>query len=192
MAKKKRAPIEQLRQAGKIAKEMAIKRGLRTENSVIDDILQNANAPKLPGIPSYLPHEWTLKAAQRIMYDLLVMWRDETKEDAKRAENITAFWTFVIQQLRAQEKVFDEEMKDMPRLVKMSATAPLLKDIFGPMRKKENVKAIQHFFVDAFAVSIVIKSNVCVSDFVNWFVDWTEELYKFWIKPVEKGKIEEK
>lgn len=188
MARKNRAPIEQLRQAGKVAQEMLVKKGILSEKSIIDEIMTREGAPKLPGIPAYLPHQWTIKASQRIMYDILIMWKEECDGDVVRTENITEFFKFVIAKLRDQEKEYNKEVAKVPRLFKSLKNIPVLKEVFSPLRKKENIQAIQRFFIDSFAVSIVIKSNHSTSDYANWFVDWTEDMYKIWSAPREDSK----
>lgn len=200
MDEKKRAPIEQLLKAGKIAKQMLKDKGIEAKESVLDEILKTKGAPPLPGIPTYLPHQWTLKAAQRIMYDLLLLWKQECEKNPTykigthsmtegRAENIVEFFTFVISELRDQESQYQKEVDNMPTLLKSLKEVPYLKDIFSPVRKQENIKAIQRFFIDSFAISIVLKANHCTSDYANWFLDWTQDLYLIWINPKVRDKI---
>lgn len=192
--KKKRLPIEQLRQAGKMARGMLVKRGIIAEYSILDGILQTKTGPTLPGHPSvYLPHQWTLQAAQHMMYDFLVIWIAECKKkkEEEEAENITNFFKFLIKEMRSQEKNVKKEIKNMPKLLKAMKEVPVLKDVFGPMRKQEALKGMQSFFIDSFAVSVVLKNNHSVSEFANWFLDWTQELNKLWIKP-ENRKLAKK
>lgn len=197
---KKRAPLEQLLEAGKVAKQMLKDKGMEAQTSVLDQILKDKDAPILPGIPTYLPHQWTVKAAQRIMYDLAVLWRQECaahpeykvgkkKKTEGREEDITQFFTFVIKELRAQEKEYDEDVDNMPKLLKSLKEIPVLKDVFSPVRKRDNIKAIQRFFVDSFAVAIVVKNNYSTSEYLNWFLDWTQNLYELWVSPKMREKI---
>ena len=187
MAKKKRLPIEQLKEAGKQARQMLVKKGFITEESTIDKILKKDKAPTLPGIPAYLPHQWTIQASQRMMMDLLVIWKNECIKNNTYAEDLTGFFKFVIKELRRQEKKFEKEMNDMPKLLKSMKEIPVLKDVFSPMRKKESMHAMQRFFVDSFAVGIAIKNLQSVSEYANRFIDWTQELYAIWQKPEEKN-----
>lgn len=168
---------------------MLIDKGIISKESAIDALMKTEGAPTLPGIPAYLPHQWTVKAAQRIMRDLLIIWKDECKDDDKRADNITEFFKFVITELRAQEKKYAKEEKEMPELIKSMKEVPVLKDVFNPMQKKESIKAIQRFFVDSFAVAVALKSAQSTSDYANWFLDWSQDLYAIWIKPEERDKI---
>lgn len=186
---KKRPPIEQLLEAGKIARQMLQDKGLEARESVLDSIVKDKNAPFLPGLPRYLPHQWTVKAAQRIMYDILLMWKEECKDDEKKCEDITAFWTFFITELREQEKMFEEDVEKQPELIKGLKEVPVLKDVFAPVRKLENNRAIQRFFVDVFAVSIVLKNNHTTSEFSNWFLDWTQDLHALWLKPKDRENV---
>lgn len=186
---KKRAPIEQLRAAGKIAREMLVKRGLLAEDSVIDKLIMDSKAPTLPGIPAYLPHEWTLQATQQIMRDIVIMWKDECGEDKTRKEDITKFWLYVQSQLRSQESIFNKDFEAMPKLLDSMKEVPVLKDVFSPMHKKENIQAIHRFLVDSFAVAIVVKKHHTTSDYLNWFLDWTQDLSALWVRPDKRKKI---
>ena len=186
---KKRPPIEQLREAGKIARQMLVKRGIITEESVIDKILAEDNAPTLPGIPSYLPHRWTIKATQQIMRDIVILWRDECGDDLSKQENIHRFWLFAQKELYAQAKKFGKESKSMRKAMESMKEVPVLKDVFSPMRKKENAEALHRFIVDSFAVAIVVKHHDTTSDYLNWFLDWTQDLETLWIQPKRRKKF---
>lgn len=185
---KKRPPIEQLREAGRMARQMLVDKGILAKDSILDKIMKEGG-PTLPGIPVYLPHQWTLKAAQRIMYDLLIIWKSECKNDSTKAENITEFFKFVINELRKQEQNFNKDIGEIPKFIKSMKNVPLLKDIFSPMRKKESMKAIQRFFIDSFAVAVALKNNYSTSDYANWFLDWTQDLYALWVKPEQRKNI---
>lgn len=189
MAKKKRAPIEQLRAAGRIARDMLIKRGLRSEESLIDTILMDSRAPVLPGIPAYLPHQWTLKAAQQVLRDIVIMWKDECGEDIAKQEDITKFWLYVQAKLREQEHAFREEDKAMDKLTKDMKDVPVLKDVFSPKRKLENTQAIHRFLVDSFANAIVVKQHHATGAYLNWFLDWTQDLELLWVRPDKRKKV---
>ena len=188
--KKHRAPREQLLEAGRIAKQMLQEKGIEAKKSILDEITQLEGAPVLPGIPYYLPHRWTLKKSQQIMYDLLLLWKDKCGEDEKKdPENITQFFKFLVAELRKQEKEYDEEIRRMPKLIESLKNVPVLRDVFFPVNKKDTVHAIQRFFLDSLAVAIVVKNNHSTSEFANWFLDWTEELYKLWVHPSMRDKI---
>lgn len=190
MDKKKRLPIEQLREAGKTAHQMLIDKGILAKESVIDKMMKNKKAPRLPGIPPYIPHLWTIQMAQQVMYDLLIIWREENRDDKKRMENITEFFKFVVKEMRLIEKKYDKEMKKMPRIFKSMKKVPVIKDIFDPMRRKENTHAIHWFFVDTFALAITLKNNHTVGEYVSWVHQWTEDLKKVWvIEEVKKEAI---
>lgn len=163
-----------------MAHEMLVQKGILAEKSVIDEIMKKEDAPKLPGIPPYLPHQWTIKASQRIMYDILIMWKEETDKDKGRQQNITEFFKFVVAKLRDQEKQYNKEMENVPKLFKSLKDVPILRDVFSPLRKKENTHAIQRFFIDSFAVAIVIKTKLSTSEYAEWFIDWTNDMYALW------------
>lgn len=181
MNKKNRAPIEQLKESAKIANDLAKKRGLIAEESVIDLIEKDSTKPVLPGIPSYLPHIWTLDAARRIMYDLLRIWQSECKGDINREEDIGAFFSFLNTELIALENKAIKEIAEMSEIIKGTENLPVLKDIFSPLRKKQTVRSINKFFVDSLAVSVIVHTNGTTSEYADWFLnDWTDKLYKLW------------
>ncbi len=193
METKIRAPQEQLLAAGWMAKQMLQEKGIEAKISILDEIVNTEDAPMLPGIPYYLPHRWTLKKSQQIMYDLLLLWKDEcNKRQGKKAkdpEDITQFFKFLIGELRKQEKEYEREIARTPRLLKSLKTVPILKDVFMPIEKRDTVHAIQHFFIDSLAVAIVLKNNHSTSDYANWFLDWTEDLHTLWIKQIPKRGV---
>jgi hypothetical protein len=193
MSKKLRAPTEQLREAGKVARQMLVKKGFIAEKSIIDGLLKKKGAPKLPGIPPYIPRPDTIKVTQRVMRDLVIMWKDECVRNPSykaldrtltegKDQNITEFFKFVLASLDEREEKFDKDMKKMKTtyINKVINDVPVIKEIFYPMRNKENLSALHHFFIDSFALSIIIKSNHNTSSYLNWFLDWTEEMYKLW------------
>jgi hypothetical protein len=57
------------------------------------------------------------------------------------------------------------------------------------MRKQETIKSMHRFFIDSFAVAIILKNNTTTSQFANWFLDWTQQLHTLWIKPKDKNEI---
>lgn len=168
---------------------MLIKRGLRTEESVIDKILTDSRAPVLPGIPAYLPHEWTLQATRQIMRNIVIMWKDDCKGDERKMQDITKFWLFAREQLRQQEEAFNKDFTIMPKLLRSMKEVPVLKDVFSPMRKKENAEALHRFIVDSFAVAVVVKQHHATGEYLNWFLDWTQDLGLLWIRPDKRKKV---
>ena len=190
MNKKKRAPIKQLREAGKFARELLIKRGIQSKDNVIAELLNTKDAPILPGQhASYIPRPWTIQSSQRMLYDMLIIWKERCEGQGMLRENITEFWKFVVKQMREQIEKTNQEIVDMPKAMKQLKVIPVVKDIFSPMQKKETLKAMQRFFIDSFAVAVVVKNHNSVSEYCNWFLDWTQELNKIWIKPEKRAEI---
>ena len=188
--KKKRLPIEQLREAGEQARKMLAEKGIISKESTIDKLFAEKETPTLPGIPAYLPHQWTLQVAQRMMMDLLILWKQDCKSKNSYNENITEFFKFVVKELRRQEKKFYKEEQLMSKTIKLLDEVPVLKDVFSPTRKKESMHAIQRFFIDSFAVSITLNGSESVSEYANWFLDWTQDLYVLWMKPEKRKDYE--
>lgn len=170
---------------------MLQEKGFEAKESILDKIMQTEGMPILPGIPTYLPHRWTLKKAQQIMYDLLLLWKQECEKKGKKKdpENITEFFKFVVGELRKQELVYEKEIARMPKLLKSLKNVPVLKDVFLPADKKDTVHAIQRFFIDSFAVAIVLKNNHATSEYANWFLDWTQELDTLWLSQKERDTL---
>lgn len=187
--KKHRAPQEQLIEAGNQARRMLRERGIEAEELLLDAIMKEDGAPILPGLPPYLPHRWTIKAAQRMMYDLIILWKDHCGKNQDKLNNVTEFFRFVIKELRKQEKVYAREESRMPKLLKSLKVVPVLKEVFSPMRKRENIAAMQRFFIDSFAVSVIVKNNHSTAEYANWFIDWTEDLHKLWTRAEQKKDV---
>ncbi len=189
-----RPPIEQLRAAGKWAKEQLIKKGILAKDSILDKIAHEKDAPLLPGYSiTYLPHRWTLQASQHMMKDFLSIWIDECqKKNPNDAEDVVKFFTFLVHELHRQEKKVDREIKEMSKTINNMSSVPLLKDVFSPLRKKETIRSMHRFFVDSFAVAIILKNNTTTSQFANWFLDWTQQLYLLWIKPEKREEFKQK
>lgn len=188
--KKPRLPIEQLREAGRKARDLLVEKKIIAKDSFLDRLIHEKDAPMLPGIPAYLPHQWTLRASQQMLYDLLVIWKDQCKNKPHKVESITEFFKFVVIELRAQEKKFEKEEKKMGKEIKDMKEVPVLKDIFSPGRKREISKTIQRFFIDSFAVSLVLKQNTSTSEYANWFLDWTENMRRIWSTDDQKQLVE--
>lgn len=188
--KKKRLPIEQLREAGLVARQMLKDRGIISKESFIDDLMSKRTSPLLPGVPGYLPHRWTIIATQKMMTAFIFQWIQKTSANRKgndlKRENVTEFFIFVVKELKSIERKFKKEVKEQPEFIKNMKTVPVLADIFGPLRKRDTIKAMERFFVDSFAIAIVLKQNHSTSDYCNWFLDWTLELDKIW---GEKEKV---
>jgi hypothetical protein len=190
MSKKRRAPISQLREAGKFAQKLLIDKGIQSEKNIISDILNSKEAPLLPGRhSSYIPHMWTIDSSQRMLYDFLIIWKDNCKGSKFRQENITEFWKFIVKELRMQIEKANQEIVDMPKILRKVKVVPVLKDIFSPMQKKDTMKAMQKFFIDSFAIAVVLKSHNSVSEYANWFLDWSQELKKLWLPKEKREQI---
>ncbi len=189
--RKKRPPIKQLREAGRVAQEMLVQRGLQAKDSIIDNILNTRDAPALPGVPAYLPRPWTIESAQRMFRDLLVIWISKCREKDvnQNSEDITEFWKFLVKEMRDQVTGINQEIVEMPRLLKQMKKVPFVKDIFSPMQKKETLKVMQRFFIDSFAIAIVLKNHSSVSAYANWFLDWTQQLNQLWTAPEKRKEI---
>jgi hypothetical protein len=188
---KKRPNRKQLLEAGKIASDLLEDRKiiLPKEKSAIDTIQGSKNSPVLPGIPSYLPHAWVLNAARRVMRDLLIEWKEISKGDIKRLGNSVEFFKFVVKRMREEENETGGEIFKMAKMVKKLKDMKgiySLKETFQPVKKMEAIKGLSKFFIDSFAVSIVLRGCTDTPEYVDWFYDWTDSLLKQWDKNTRK------
>lgn len=183
---KKRPPLQQLIEAGKEAEKLLRERGIHTAESAIDRILAE-NKVVLPGIPAYLPHRWTLKTARGYMKDIIRLWVDKNKDNQKKQENTTNFFSFLVKQLNELEEEAQKEVDNMPRILKAMKDRKLpVHKVFSSWQKLETTQAITRFMVDSFAVSMVVKEHHMTTEFVEWFMKWTMDLEAYWIKNEKK------
>lgn len=183
---KKHAPIEQLRKAGELAKQQLIAKGLMSTDNIDIETAKKHPGLILPGIPSYIPHKWTIQSAQRIMYDILKMWQFSGRAD-KEINNISLFITFCIKEMNHQEAVAKKKMDTTGVLIKYIKKMPVMGKIFEPVNQYETIKALKKFFVDSFAVAIIVKENTATTeDYAEFFFEWTDGLYSTWEKQDSK------
>lgn len=173
MAKKKRASIEKLREVKQFADELLTDKKiiLPHQQSALARIFNSVEAPTLPGVPAYIPYPWTINATKRVLYDLARDWQLSNSTDERKQEDVSEFFRFVISGL-------EEEHSKVKRLMLQSA----LKEEYDLklLHRKDAVSGMAKFLVDSFAVSIVEKSNSSVSEYITWFLTWTESLLKQW------------
>ena len=185
MAKKKRAPIQQLRETAKEAEIILQGKGIHTKNSVIDSMAHDRRT-RLPGMPEYIPHAWTLAASRKVLANLVKLWIVETKHSPRRQEDHKEFFTFVLVEMGRIEDGKRREVARMPAILKALKGSVLLNQVFSPMQEMETVHTMTTFLVDAFAVAVIVKQHQTVSDFVFWFDSWTKELEQFWVSKSQK------
>lgn len=185
MAKKKRLPIQQLRETAKEAEIILRRKGIHTKDSTIDAISAQ-NKTILPGMPEYLPHRWTLASARKVLANLVKLWLVETISDKKRREDQKEFFNFILGEMGRIEDKKKREVANMPAIIKALRGTVLLNKVFSPMQEMETVHTMSTFLVDAFAVAIIVKQHQTVSDFVFWFDQWTRELDLFWVSKERK------
>ena len=178
---KKRAPMSQLRYAAQTAFGMLKSRGVVREHNVLEELAKDSNAPILPGVPSYLPHRWTIEAAQSAMFVLIKEWVKKTNDDLIKQDNVSDFFKFVIMKMQDEERKYKREVRKTGKLIKEMKETPLLSDIFSPLRKSQTIQSMHKFFVDSFAISVIVHANGSTGDYVDWFLnEWTPSLYKLW------------
>ena len=181
---KKRAPIEQLLRAGEEAEKKLIERGILSSENVVSKTAKEHPDLILPGMPSYIPHKWTIKSSQRIMYDIIKMWQFRNKDRKKdKTDDIALFIEFCIKEMNKQEEVAKKKMDTQGTMLKYLKKVPVLGKIFEPINQYETIRGVKKFFVDSFAVSIIINGQTTTTgEFAEFFFTWTEKLYSVWKK----------
>ena len=179
---KKRAPRDQLIEAGKQAREILADRGVikKDQDSAIAAILQDPNAPILPGgggspvsPQPYIPQPWTIHAARRILKDIGRIWQIEVADDDVRKTNGIEFFKFILEELNrpktklniAIEKTVAQQQYDQTLL-----------------SRKEGTEAIKGLFIDSFAIAVIVHAHTDTADYLEWFLSWTEQLLDRWPK----------
>jgi hypothetical protein len=188
---KRHAPTKQLKKAAKIANDRLKELGIITGESSIEKIKKDFPHVKLPGIFPYLPHKWTLRQSQRVMYDLFRMWQYKNTEDKvldeKTSENFIKFFEFAIKELEFIEKRAKDEMKEKKLQISDTSEVILLQQVFAPVNLYETTKAIKKFFIDGFAEAIIVNGkNSSTGEFAEWFFQWTDDMYAIWEQSEDK------
>jgi hypothetical protein len=175
-------------EAGKFANELLIKKGFQRKETLKEILAEMDNPPILPGMPPYLPHKNTIVQAVNMMYNLCRDWQEENKDQPEREENIVEFTTFVVKRFQALIKKYRKQCNRVPtKIKKMKNDVPSVAEVFKPLTVKQNTVALNKFFIDSFAVAIMVKQYATVSEYIDWFLnDWAPNLYRVWGKNNEK------
>ena len=183
---RRRLPIKQLKDASMTASAMLIEKNVAHKFNMLEGILSMSNAPILPGVPTYyLPHRWTIEVAVNQMYNLLQDWA-KVQPDELLQDNASEFFKFVVGQMKTKEKKYKQEVKNTDRIIKNIEDAPIIADIFSPLRRYQTAKSLHKFYIDSFAVSVIVKSNGSTAEYADWFLnEWMPSLYKLWSKSNE-------
>lgn len=168
---KKRAPREQLLEAGKIATELLKKKGLQSEESLIDQIEAGPNAPVLPGIPSYLPRLQVLETAEKQLGVYIRIWQTENEGDDSKLLDLKEFWIFLRKELDDRLEKLDKDIKKSKRKKEFNM------GLFG---QKDLTKGIKIWLIDSFAVSWICKANDDLPTYIEWFYSYSETLKMYW------------
>lgn len=178
---KKRAPIEQLRIAGEHARQQLIRRGVVSAENLEEQTKLRHPDLVLPGIPSYLPYKWTIKSSQRIMYDLFKIWQFKNKDNPKLVSNLAEFITYCITEMNHQEEIAKKKMEMQQGILSKIKNVPVLSKIFEPVNEYGTIKGVKKFFVDSFAVAIMINGHASTTgEYAEFFFKWTDRLYNVW------------
>lgn len=181
---KQRVPMKQLRAASKeVARMLIDKRVIQREN-VLEKIAQDSSKAILPGIPSYLPHRWTIEASRNAMFSVLRDWTELTKGDLKKQENISEFFRFVIGRVEDQNRKYKKEVKKarQEQIEMENKKGEFLSEVFSPLRKLQTARALMKFYIDSFAIFLIVHDKEeTTTDYAEWFIgDWTPALYEMW------------
>lgn len=189
MANKKRKSIKELREAATFAGKLLQDRGITSVENILENIAKVSTAPILPGVPSpYLPQRWTITEAQLAMIGFVKKWLQDTNVKRAQQKSSDEFFKFVIRRLekrvRKAELEADEKKKELDKaqFFKDIEDKELkqLSDIMSPLTRLSTVKALHKFYIDSFVVFVINNAGGSTADFVEWFSEWTTQLYKLW------------
>jgi hypothetical protein len=178
--RKRRQHLTQLREAAKVAKKMLFAKKMISSQSIFETLAHKKDAPVLPGIVPYIPDQWTLDHTRQIVMVIVKEWIKKNDKNETEQEKIVPFFRFVIRKMGDQERKWSALARK--EKVENRQFEPIA-SIFSSMRRAETARAVKSFLVDSFAVSVIVKSNGSVSDYLSWFMeDWTPKLNEFWKK----------
>lgn len=169
MADKKHAPIGKLRDAARLADEILKDKGLVQKQSVIQEIEGQRDALVLPGPPGrrYIPPPWVINNARRVLYDVCLMYKNDVKEGKAGSKSIDDFFRYCAGVMRDVEVEARRKIAQTVREKKYDVKL---------LHYKDAAAGIKQLLIDSFAVSIVLKQNTDVANFVEWFMEWTERI----------------
>ena len=192
---RRRLPIEQLKNAARVANNMLIKKHVMHKDNMLERIARDPMAPLLPGLPPYLPHKFTIDAARQAIFILLREWSELHKGNEAKQENASNFFYFVVKRMSMEERKFKSQMKKVKKNIDDKKEESMtLYQIFSPMRKHQHTIALNKFFIDSFAVFVIVKGKSSTTEYAEWFLgEWTLRLMLLWKTPddkkQEKGKL---
>jgi hypothetical protein len=186
--KKKRAPIEKLRELTEYADKRLVELGIRKPKgeSVIDNIRSTKDAPMLPGLREYLPTALMINIGRRGIIDFSREWQLATKKDLFKQEKLDEFFKFVIEKLDREDtlvnKVFTEYAQNINRMLDegLDTSDKTIGEWLKPIDVKDEMNALYVFLVDSFAVAIASKAASETTEFIIWFEHWTQQLLNYW------------
>lgn len=161
---------------------MLIDRRVTQSENVLEKLTQDSGKSILPGIPSYLPHRWTIEASRNAMFSILRDWTELTKKDLKKQERISDFFRYVISRVEDENRKYKKETKKAKKeLHAMETQDRILSEIFSPLRKLQTARALMKFYIDSFAIFIIAHEKETTTDYAEWFIgEWTPALYDMW------------
>ena len=178
--RKPRAPIAQLIEAGDIARNMSIAKGLVSSKSIFDKLSEMPNAPILPGYPPYLPDKWTLDASRNVVFDIVKKWVSFNNGDSDRQEKFEPFCRFAERRLAELERVYRAKTRE--DMLNLNTDDPIAK-IFSNQKILSTSMGMRIFITATFVISNIVKTNSSVSDYLTWFLeDYTPKLNELWKK----------
>ncbi len=182
--KKKHAPIEQLRESYNFAMKRMAELGViaPADQSVIDSIFMDKDAPILPGVPAYLPYSWTVDASLSILSIITNRWLRKNKDKYAIINNIDLFFRFVVGELEKDEAKILSQIRDTVDKEKYDTRL---------LYKRDSLRGVKQFLIDSFAVSIISKSNDDVPSYLEWVADWSNQLKSYWKRKDERKENNE-
>lgn len=183
---RKRAPMKQLHDVSKKIHDLLVQKGVSRNENVLEEIAGKAGGPLLPGLPQYLPHKFTIEVSRQAMYLIIKDWIQLHEGDEAAQEKVHDFFAFVIKRIKFENKKFKQQKTGLEVLDKMN-TVPAINTVFSSAQKMKAAMGLQKFFVDSFAIFIIVNNGGSTTDYTEWFLgEWTPELYRLWVKKEDR------
>ena len=184
MGRHKRTSAKELRDVAELSARLLTERGIVHKENLLEEIGKMADAPILPGMPSvYLPHKWTITQAQLAMIGLIKEWVEHTKDNQIAQESSDKFFKFVVRENERIIRVLQGEVKKQGEAItdlSKEFDDKTIAQIFSPLVRFQTAKALRKFYIDSLAIFTINNAGGSVSDYIDWFRDWTTQLYQFW------------
>ncbi len=187
--RKNRAPFLQLKEASEVSRALQLKKKMVGEKSIFERMATDPHAPILPGgMNPYLPDEFTLRVARQMVMTIVKKWVQVNKGNNELQEKIEPFYRFAVRKMEDEERKFIAKGYNdrIESLANQSADWTIAK-VFSNHRSRESAESMKRYIADSFNISLYNEGHRSVSEYLEWYDEWTDKLYAIW-----KNKITEK